>query len=65
MLRVQVCAAHMGGFLGPKFSKQGSLFRQIFNKHGWAFQKLAKFVKKGSFPPKLIINVSMTATVSS
>ena len=26
MLRVQVCAAHMGGFLGPKSSKQGSLF---------------------------------------
>ena len=26
MLRVRVCAAHMGGFLGPKFSKQGSLF---------------------------------------
>ena len=25
MLRVRVCAAHMGGFLGPKFSKQGSL----------------------------------------
>ena len=27
MLRVRVCAAHMGGFLGPKFFKQGSLFR--------------------------------------
>ena len=34
MLRVLVCAAHMGGFLGPKFSRQGSLFRQIFLKHG-------------------------------
>ena len=42
MLRVRVCAAHMGGFLGPKFSRQGSLFRQIFHKHGWVFQKLAK-----------------------
>ena len=29
MLRARVCAAHMGGFLSPKFSKQGSLFRQI------------------------------------
>ena len=27
MLRVRVCAAHMDGFLGPKFSRQGSLFR--------------------------------------
>ena len=47
MLRVRVCAAHMGGFLGPKFSKQGSLFQQIFLKHGWFFQKLAKNVKNG------------------
>ena len=41
MLRVRVCAAHMGGFLGPKFSKQGSLFRQIIqilakNGEKWA-----------------------------
>ena len=33
MLSVRVCATHMGGFLGPKFSKQGSLFRQIFLNH--------------------------------
>ena len=46
MLRVRVCAAHMGGFLGPKFSKQGSLFRQIFHKQGWVIQKLAKNSKK-------------------
>ena len=42
MLRVRVCVAHMGGFLGPKFSKQGSLFRQNFHKQGWVIQKLAK-----------------------
>ena len=46
MLRVRVCAAHMGGFLGPKFSKQGSLFRQFFHKQGWVIQKLAKNSKK-------------------
>ena len=34
MLKVQVCAAQMGGFLGPKSTKQGSLFQQIFRKHG-------------------------------
>ena len=27
MLRVRVSAAQMGGYLGPKFSEQGSLFR--------------------------------------
>ena len=45
MLRVRVCmcrrgAAHMAGFLGPKSSKQGSHFLQIFFKHGRIFQKL-------------------------
>ena len=46
MLRVWVCAAHMGGFLGPKFSKQGFIFRQISHKQGWVIQKLAKNSKK-------------------
>ena len=66
MLRVRVCAAHMGGLLGLKFSKQGSLFRQIFLKYGWFFQKLAKKLSKmGSFPPRFIIKVGMTATVGN
>ena len=47
MLRVRIRAANMGGFLGPKFSKQGSFLGQIFLKHGWAFQKLAKNDKNG------------------
>ena len=34
MLRVQVCAARIGGFLGPKFPKQVSRFLQIFHKRG-------------------------------
>ena len=41
MLRVRICAAHVGGYFGPKFSKQGSLFRQIFLTHGGFIQKLA------------------------
>ena len=53
MLRVRVCAAHMGRFLGPKFSKQGSLFRQIFLKHVWVIQKLAKNGKNGQFSAKI------------
>ena len=62
MLRVRVCAAHMSGFLGSKFSKQGSLFRQIFLKQGFVIQKLAKNSKNGWFPPKFIIKVGMTAS---
>ena len=63
MSRVRVCAAHMGGFLDPKFSKQGSLFRQIFHKQGWVIQKLAKNSEKmGGFPPKFNVKVGMTAT---
>ena len=42
MLKERVCAAPMGGLLGPKFSKQGSLIRQIFLKHGYVIQKLVK-----------------------
>ena len=66
MLRVRVCAAHVGGFLGPKFSKQGSLLRQIFLKPGWVFRKLAKkLTKMGSFRPKCIIKEDITATVGN
>ena len=43
MLRGLVCATHMDGCLGPKFSKQGYLFQQIFpSKRGSVWQKLAK-----------------------
>ena len=35
---------------GPKFSRQGSLFRHVFHKHGWVIQKLAK---NGSFSAKI------------
>ena len=63
MFRVQVCATHLDGFLGPKFSRQGSLFWQIYNKHGWIIHKLAKNSQKiGRFLPKLIIGLGMTAS---
>ena len=63
MLPIWVCFV----FLGPNFSQQGSLFRQIFHNHGWVFQKLAKIVKNGycSFVPKFIIKVGMMATVGN
>ena len=34
MIRVRVCAAHMGGFLGPIFSKEGSFFGRFSSKMG-------------------------------
>ena len=52
MLRVRVCAAYMGGFLGPKFSKQGSLFRQIFLKQGGLSRNRRKIAKNGWFSAK-------------
>ena len=51
MLTVWVCAAHMGGILGPKFSKQGSFFPLS--------QKLSK---KSSFPWKFNIKVGPKAS---
>ena len=63
MLRVRVCAAHMGRFLGPEFSKQGSLFRQIFPDTWVAYPEIGeKWPKVGGFPPKFIIKVGMTAS---
>ena len=42
-----------GWVFGPKFSKQGFLFRQIFHKHGCVIQKLAKIAKNGPFSAKI------------
>ena len=65
MLRVQVCAAHMDGFLGPKFSKQWSLFGRFCLNMGGFSRNWPKIVKMGSFPQKFIIKVGMTATVGN
>ena len=50
MLRVRVCAAHMGWILGPKSSKKGPLYWQIFLRHGWVIQK---FGRNWQFSPKI------------
>ena len=34
MLKVRVCAAHMGGFLGPKFSKGAVIFNPGYRSGG-------------------------------
>ena len=55
MLRVWVCAAHMGGILGPELSKQGPLFRQIFHKMDGLSGNLQKLAKNGSFSDKIYL----------
>ena len=53
MLRVRVGATHMGGFLGPKFSKQRSFFdRFSLNKGGFP-RNWQKIVKNGWFSTKI------------
>ena len=42
-----------GWVFEPKFSKQRSLFRHSFHKHGWVIQKLAKIAKNGPFSAKI------------
>ena len=37
MLRVRACTTYVSGFLGPKFSKQGSFLLQIFLQYGCSF----------------------------
>ena len=53
MLRVRVCAAHMGGFLGPKFSKQGSLFGRFSINMGGLSRNWRKIAKNGPFSAKI------------
>ena len=61
MLRARVCAAHMGGFLGLKFSKKGSLFGRFSLIKGGLSRNWQKLQKIGGFLPKFIIKVGMTA----
>ena len=53
MLRVRVCAAHMGGFLGPKFSKKGSIFGRFSINKGELSRNWRKIAKNGLFSAKI------------
>ena len=44
---------HMGGFLGPKFSKKGSLFARFSINMGRLSRNVRKIAKNGSFPAKI------------
>ena len=65
MLRVQICAAHMGGFLRPKFSKKGPPISRFSLKMGGFSRNWQKIVKNWQFLPKFIIKVGMTAIVGN
>ena len=60
MLTVRVCAAHMGGLLGPKFSKQGPFSGRFSLNMGGFSRNWQKLSKMGSFTPKFT-----TATVGN
>ena len=65
MLRVLVCATHMGWFLGPNFSLNLGPFFGSFSLNIGGFQETGeKLPKMGSSPP-VIIKVVMTATVGN
>ena len=59
MFRVRVCAALLGGFFGPKFPKQGSLFARFDINMGGFARNWRKIAKMGLFRPKFIIKVGM------
>ena len=53
MLRVRVCAAHMGGFLGPNFPNKGIFFGRFLLNMGGFSRNWQKIVKNGLFSAKI------------
>ena len=49
MLRVRVCAAHMGGFLGQNSPDKGAFFGRFFINMGGMCRNWRKIAKNGSF----------------
>ena len=52
MLRVRVCATHMGGFLGQNSFNKGP-FQQISINMGGLFRNWRELAKNGSFSTKI------------
>ena len=65
MLRVRVCAAYMVGFWAQNSLNKGRFFGRFSINIGGFSRNLQKLSKMGSFPPKFIIKVGMTATVGN
>ena len=53
MLRVRVCAAHMGGFLGQNSLNKGPFFGRFSIKMGGLSRNWQKIAKNGSFSTKI------------
>ena len=65
MLKVRVCTPIWVGFWVPKSLNKGLFFgRFSLNMAGFSSNQ-QKIAKMGSFPPKVIIKVGMTATVGN
>ena len=62
MLRVRVCAAHMGGFLGPNSLDQGPFFGRFSSNKGGLSRNWRKIAKNGWFPAKIHHKVGMIAS---
>ena len=62
MLRVRVCAAHMGGFWGQSSLDKGPFFGRFSMNMGELSRSWRKI---GRFPPKFIIKVGMAASLGS
>ena len=53
MLRLQVCAAHMGGFLGQDSLNKGPFFGRFSINMGGLSRNWQKIAKNGSFSAKI------------
>ena len=62
ILRVRVCAAHMGGFFGQNSLNKGPFFGRFFINMGGLSRNWRKIAKNESFSTKFIIKVGMTAS---
>ena len=62
MLRVRVCAAHMGGFWAEILQTRGP-FSADFPQTWVGYPEIGKNLpKNGPFSPKFIVDVGMTAS---
>ena len=62
MLRVRVCATHIGGFWTQNSLNKGLFFGRFSLNMGGFSRHWQKIAKNGCFQPKFIIRVGMTAS---
>ena len=65
MLRVWVCAAHMGEFLGQNSVNKGPFFGRFFINMGGLSRNGQIQPKMDRFPPRFIIKVGMIGIFSN